>query len=194
MPRVLEGMNALREAGASFKINTVALKGVNDDELPDFLDLARRHDVDVRFIEFMPMGGSTPWSADRYWSADDVLAEAGRLADLIPVPRNVETDGPARMYALAGGKGRFGLITPLSQHFCAACNRIRITSDGRLRACLFDDREYRLAPLLRRPRLGIDALPDVIRAAMARKPFGSGLLEKRGGHAVARRAMTAIGG
>ena len=96
-------------------------------------------------------------------------------------------------FALAGGIGRFGLITPLSNHFCATCNRLRVTSDGRLRTCLFDDREYRLAPILRHPRLDDETLLRVLRRATLRKPIGAHLLEKRRG-AVARKTMTAIGG
>jgi len=192
--RVRQGMDAMLEAKLPFKLNAVALYGFNNDELPDFLELARRHPVDVRFIEFMPVGHSTLWNREQFWAADDVLAQARKLANLEPVPRNTDTDGPARMFTLTDGAGRFGLITPLSQHFCAACNRLRITSDGRLRTCLFDDREYRLAPILRHPRLGIKALPAVIRAATARKPVGAYLLEQRGDKAVARRAMTSIGG
>ena len=119
--------------------------------------------------------------------------EERELHDLTPLPPNADTDGPARMYALAGGIGRFGLITPLSNHFCATCNRLRVTSDGRLRTCLFDDREYRLAPILRHPRLDDETLLRVLRRATLRKPIGAHLLEKRRG-AVARKTMTAIGG
>ena len=193
LPRVLEGMEALLKAGVSLKINAVALRGVNDDELPAFLELARTRAVDVRFIEFMPMGDSTLWSTSRYWAAADILAAAQKLADLTPAPRNETTDGPARMYNIAGSAGRFGLITPLSNHFCATCNRLRVTSDGRLRTCLFDDREYRLAPLLRHPRLTDETLWRVLRAATLRKPIGADILKKRQG-AVAHRTMTSIGG
>ena len=193
LPRVLAGMDALLAAGVSLKINAVALRGVNDDELPDFLNLARTRPLDVRFIEFMPMGDSTLWNTEHYWPATDILRAAGELHDLTPLPPNADTDGPARMYALAGGIGRFGLITPLSNHFCATCNRLRVTSDGRLRTCLFDDREYRLAPILRHPRLDDETLLRVLRRATLRKPIGAHLLEKRRG-AVARKTMTAIGG
>lgn len=193
LPRVLEGMDALLAAGVPLKINAVALRGVNDDELPAFLDLARSRAVDVRFIEFMPMGGSTLWNTEHYWAATDILRAAEQWAALTPAPRNADTDGPARMYALAGGAGRFGLITPLSNHFCAACNRLRVTSDGRLRTCLFDDKEYRLAPILRHPRLGDETLLRVLHRATLRKPIGAHILERRKG-AVAHRTMTAIGG
>lgn len=193
LPRVLAGMDALLKAGVSLKINAVALRGINDDELPDFLALARAQDLDVRFIEFMPMGDSTVWSTRCYWPATDILRAARELHELTPLPPNADTDGPARMYSLGGGLGRFGLITPLTQHFCASCNRLRITSDGRLRTCLFDDHEYRLAPILRNPHLSDESLLRVLRRATQRKPIGAHALEKRRG-AVARKAMNAIGG
>jgi cyclic pyranopterin phosphate synthase len=191
---VLKSLEALAEAGVPFKVNAVALRGVNDDELPDFLRLARVYRVDVRFIEFMPMGGGTAWNENFYWPAGEILREARTLADLAPVPAHAGTDGPAVMYGIDGGPGRLGLITPLSSHFCGTCNRLRVTSDGRLRTCLFDDREYRLAPLLRYPALDDAALAEVLRRAALRKPFGSRILQNRGERAVTRRAMTSIGG
>ena len=193
LPRVLAAMDALLKADVSLKLNAVALRGINDDELPDFLALARNQALDVRFIEFMPMGDSTVWSTRYYWPATDILRAAGELHELTPLPPNAETDGPARMYSLKEGMGRFGLITPLTQHFCASCNRLRVTSDGRLRTCLFDDHEYRLAQILRAPRLSDESLLRVLRRATQRKPIGAHVLEKRRG-AVTHKAMSAIGG
>lgn len=117
---------------------------------PDFLRLAAERGLDVRFIEFMPMGEGTLWSDSTYWPAQEILQEARHLVELGPAESNAALDGPATMHAIRGTKGRFGLITPLSCHFCAGCNRLRLTSDGRLRTCLFDDREYSILPLLRR--------------------------------------------
>lgn len=194
LPRVLESVDAMRAAGVSFKINAVAMRGVNDDELPAFLNFARAYRVDVRFIEFMPMGDSTIWNTSRYWPATEVLAAAQALTGLRPVRPNADTDGPARMYELEGGAGRFGLITPISNHFCATCNRLRVTSDGKLRTCLFDDSEYDLAPILRNTALNDENLTEVLRLAVQRKPIGAHLLENRRDHAVAKRTMTAIGG
>lgn len=212
---VLGGIHAALDAGLAVKINAVALKGVNDDELPVFLDFARRHPVDVRFIEFMPMGGGTNWTEDQFWSASDILSAAERLADLTPLAPGERRKGPAKLWGIAGGLGRFGLITPLSDHFCRDCNRLRVTPDGRLRTCLFSDREYRLRPLLRHPKLGTAAVRAVLRLANRRKPLGHQLLARvragqlaelrapgqeppnapgEGGAAVARRRMSAIGG
>ena len=102
--------------------------------------------------------------------------------------------GPARMFRIAGGEGRFGLITPMSNHVCATCNRLRVTSDGFLRTCLFADKEYRLRGMVRHPRLGLEALQRVMRLANNDKPLGEELLRARQATAVARKRMVDIGG
>ena len=184
-------LDALLEARIPLKINAVALRGVNDHELPAFVELAATHPVDVRFIEFMPVGEGSRWRPERFWPASEILADLSRLAALRPVQNTARSAGPARMYALAGGLGRIGLITPLSHHFCGVCNRLRITSDGRLRTCLFADREYRLRAILRHPRLGPDVALRVIERAARRKPLGADILNEQGS---VRRRMIAIGG
>ena len=190
-------MDALLDAGIPFKLNAVAMRGFNDDELPAFVDYAMRHPVDVRFIEFMPMGEGTRWSDSCFWPAPDILDAVKGLVSVAPVEQGQRSGGPARLYALSGpdgpGLGRLGLITPLSSHFCTDCNRLRITSDGALRTCLFDDREYRLCNALRHPRLGIEAVRRIVTLATREKPIGARLLERRR-NAVAQRRMTAIGG
>ena len=194
LPEVLAAMDALLAAGIRLKINAVALRGVNDHDLGEFLAFARTHPVDVRFIEFMPMGNGTRWSEENFWPATEILAEARRLADLEPVERHAADGGPARMFAIRGGLGRFGLITPLSNHFCTECNRLRVTSDGWLRTCLFADKEYRLRGLLRHPALGMGAVRRVLELANRRKPLGVQLLRARTATAVADKAMVGIGG
>ena len=101
------------------------------------------------------------------------------------------------MYPILGTRGRFGLITPRSCHFCATCNRLRLTSDGRLRTCLFDDREYALLPLLRRTDIPeerrLELVRRIVEKAVTRKPVGADILAKRRNE-VARRTMTSIGG
>ena len=196
LPRVLESMDGLLKAGIPFKINAVAVRGVNDMELTGFLEYALHNPVEVRFIEFMPMGENTRWSSERFWSAEDILAEVRKHCLAEPLAPASNAGGPARSYLLkAGGgeQGRLGLITPLSSHFCVACNRLRFTSEGALRTCLYDDREYRLRGALRHSRLGPEAVRRIIALAVLRKPFGSRLLEART-NAVAIRRMSAIGG
>ena len=190
------GLFSALEAELRIKINTVALKGVNDAELPAFLHFARTHPVDVRFIEYMPLGGRGRWTEENFWSATDILDAAREHAALTPVERAVSgLNGPARMYTIAGGKGRFGLITPLTNHFCATCNRLRITCDGRLRTCLFSDNDYPFLDLLRDPDKGIPAVTRLMFEALRDKPEGFKLLQaRRNKSAVIARDMSSIGG
>jgi cyclic pyranopterin phosphate synthase len=194
--RVRRGIDACLEEGIQVKVNVVALKGINDQELPDFLRMALDNPVDVRFIEFMPVGHCSAWSTSVFWPAEDILRKAGEITVLEPDHAPGEHSGPARMYRLPEGRGRLGLISPMSDHFCARCNRFRITADGRLRTCLFSDREYSLRPLLRSPKHGPEAVLKLLQAAGRKKPFGSQLLEQfaQADDSFCRRDMNAIGG
>ena len=204
---VRAALDAFMEAGIRVKINAVGLRGVNDGEMEQFLDFARKNPVDVRFIEFMPMGASTHWTRDNFWPAADILAEARRHATLTPLifSAGMQSDGhvrhspgPARLFSIDGGVGHFGLITPMSNHFCANCNRLRITSDGHLRTCLFDDREYALRGILRHPRPSAERKREIVRCVMREanrgKPLGAEILAARGNAAVALKHMVSIGG
>ncbi len=191
---VLRALDALLAAGIRVKINAVALRGINDGDLGDFFHFIREHPVDVRFIEFMPMGSDTCWSEDNFWAADDVLAAAGAYGQLEAVARGDDEAGPARMFHVSGARGRFGVITPLTNHFCASCNRLRITSDGWLRTCLFADREYYLRGILRHPDLGDANVRNVIEAANLKQPLCVEILRARGSGAVAHKQMLGIGG
>jgi GTP 3',8-cyclase len=192
--RVRRGIDECLEHGLKVKVNVVALKGVNDDEVKGFLDLASALGVEVRFIEFMPIGGKTIWDETRFWSSEDILTEAARHAELRPDSPGERTSGPANVFAIGGSRGRFGVISGVSGHFCGRCNRLRITANGRLRTCLFSDKEYRLTPLLRSKRLGDEAVARVMRLASSRKPVGYLELAHHPGHAVCKRSMSAIGG
>lgn len=189
---VRQAIDESLEAGLRVKLNAVALRGVNTDEIPAFVALAKAYPLDVRFIEFMPVGGGTLWKKENYIAAKDVLELAERTAELTPIPHEHTTGGPARMYSIDGGLGRFGVISPLSDHFCATCNRLRITSDGKLRTCLFSEREYRLRQLLRNPKFGLPMVRRVIALALRNKPLGYEVLNP-GGTKKARK-MSAIGG
>jgi cyclic pyranopterin phosphate synthase len=196
LPEVRRNLDALLAEGLRVKINAVALQGINRQDMRAFVDFARSHPVDVRFIEFMPMGNGSLWSEDQFWPADAILAEARKWADLHACDPDDRDRGPARLFSITGGLGRLGIITPMSEHFCFACNRLRITSDGRLRTCLFADREYRLRGILRHPRLDrLDArfLSEVVRRASRKKPLGADILRQRQG-AVAAKSMVSIGG
>ena len=171
------------------------MRGVNDGQMDDFVHAVRTMPVDLRFIEFMPMGSGTLWGPETFWSAADIRAEAERRVRLDPVQDSSAEAGPAKMFAVQGGKGRMGFITAVSCHFCGTCNRLRLTSDGNLRTCLFDDREYHLRGLLRNPRFDDGHLARVVRLACAGKPIGADLLKARKkGSAVADKQMVGIGG
>ena len=204
LPTVLENMHRMLDLGIPLKINAVAMKGVNDGELPQLAGLAMDWPIDVRFIEFMPMGENTIWSNSLFWPAAEILASVRQYWDLVPKGVRqpgkgdvyAEELGPARLWKLKDRSGRtsagsFGLITSVTQSFCQSCNRLRLTADGHLRTCLFDDKEYALREALR--CLGPEAVARIMEAAVARKPVGSELLSQRHGP-VARKRMSAIGG
>lgn len=194
LAQVLRGVEESLAAGLRVKINAVALRGINDRELPRFINLARDLGVDVRFIEFMPIGGDTLWNESLFWPAGDLLAEAARHAALAPLEQAEGSRGPARLWRIDDGPGRLGVISGLSGHYCGSCNRLRLTCDGRLRPCLYSDVEYRLRPLLRSPKIDDERLLIVIRRVLARKPMGHLLLEERAHRSVCGKPMTAIGG
>lgn len=202
LSEVLASLDALLAGGVRVKLNVVAMRGVNDAELGDFLHAAMTLPVDLRFIEFMPMGKGTGWRPERCWPATEILAHIARQVRLLPLERDAAAGadseaayaGPARLYALEGGRGRIGVISPLSRHFCAHCNRLRLTSAGNVRVCLYDDREYRLAGLLRNRRMDDARVAHVLRLAIRRKPLGAELLRARTAPEVAAAAMHGIGG
>lgn len=192
--QVRAGIDACLKGGLRVKVNVVALKGINDDELPGFVDFARDNGVDVRFIEFMPIGYQSRWSRDNYWPAEEIIAEVEKLVPLQEVLEASRNSGPARMYGISGGSGRIGVISAVSNHFCESCNRFRVTSDGKLRTCLFSDREYDVRSIMRDPEHTMQDLLDLFARANAEKPLGYRLLQEREHNQVCDRAMTAIGG
>ena len=136
LDEALRGIEAALDAGiAGIKINAVLIGGFNDGEIPALADLTRRWPVDVRFIELMPMTENETFGKNAYVPDEAVLTA---LPELVPAPQN---DGVARLYRLPGAKGNVGLISAVSNHFCAGCNRIRLTADGKLKPCLHSDRE-----------------------------------------------------
>lgn len=184
------------DAGMVVKVNAVAMKGFNDDEMDAFVQFAMDNPLDMRFIEFMPVGLETGWNDESVWTAKNILAQAQELATLNPVTEDdMHNRGPARMFDIKGGKGRFGIISPYTNHFCGTCNRLRLTSDGNLRTCLFSDKVYRLRPALRHPKLGLATVERIVRAASKHKPMGHKLLEHMAdGRGVCRARMASIGG
>ncbi len=182
--------------GLRLKVNVVAMRGVNDDELSDFIQFALDYPLDVRFIEFMPIGGKTLWNQDFHWPCEDIVRDAGELTHLEPINSRNKTSGPAKLYSLPQGQGRLGVISPLSNHFCNECNRLRVTPDGRLRTCLFSDKEYRLRGLLRSPKISQAQLRKVLKKAGEDKPLGYKILQEhqKKEESVCQKIMSAIGG
>lgn len=190
LPAVLAGIEAARKVGLSpLKVNTVAMRGVNDGEILAFADLAAEKRIEVRFIEHMPSRRDA-WSGASLVSAAEILETVASRYPLAETGGRDENSGPGRMYLLPGG-GKIGVISPMSDHFCGSCNRLRLTSDGRLRSCLFSDDELDLKARLRD---GSDdaQIEALLRAAVRKKPEGHGLVEGNGDHC--GMDMSRIGG
>jgi GTP 3',8-cyclase len=141
---VLNGVRAARAAClAPLKINCVLLRGFNDDQIEGFARFAREEHVVVRFIEFMPLEEGRLWSPEIVVTLKEIVDRIGRVLPLIPLPAR-EASETARRYTFADGKGEIGIIAPVSQAFCGACSRVRLTSDGKIRTCLFSQIEHDL--------------------------------------------------
>lgn len=190
--QVWRGIETACELGFDVKLNVVAMKGVNDDEFIDFARLALKKPYQVRFIEFMPVGSDSTWEEASYISSSDLKKIIGSLGRLEALP-GCRMDGPARVYSLTdadGQQGRIGFISPISHHFCDTCNRLRLTSAGKLRACLLHDREADLKTLLRSGATD-EEIRGLIRKTILDKPKGHTLAEDQ---AKCSGQMSRIGG
>jgi cyclic pyranopterin phosphate synthase len=189
--RVWEGLEEAERVGFNpVKINVVVIKGVNEDEILDFADLALKKSYHVRFIELMPVGEQNTWNPEKFVSTDEIYRLIQSQRDLQPVKLN-PYDGPAQRYKMKGGYGEIGLIGALSNHFCSICNRLRLTSEGRLRGCLFSDQEIDLKIPLRNGKKD-DYLLRLIELAIKNKPKEHGIVED--GPRKCIRHMNSIGG
>jgi cyclic pyranopterin phosphate synthase len=191
LPQVLRGLEHL----ASFpeahpiKINAVAIRGFTEEEVLPFAELARRSPYEVRFIEFMPLDADHAWTPDQVLTGAEIRAAIHEHYPLEPEPR--EPSATARTYRFADGRGKIGFINPVSEPFCADCNRIRLTADGRLRTCLFSLNETDLrAPL--RAGATDGELELIVRDAVWRKELKHHVGEP--GFIQPARTMSAIGG
>ncbi|MGA9060854.1 MAG: GTP 3',8-cyclase MoaA [Terracidiphilus sp.] len=148
-PVVLAGIRAARAAVLTpLKINCVLLRGFNDDQIEGFARFAREEDVVVRFIEFMPLEEDRLWSPEIVVPLREIVERIGRTLPLVELPAR-EAGETARRYTFADGVGEIGIIAPVSQAFCGACSRVRLTSDGKIRTCLFSQVEHDLYGRLR---------------------------------------------
>jgi len=148
--RVLEGIFACKRLGYDpIKLNAVAVRGLIEDDLVPLAQFGREHGIEVRFIEFMPLDADGKWQRDKVLFAADILDKLSQeIAPLVPVP-DQDARAPASEFTFSDGVGRIGIIASISQPFCMSCNRIRLTSDGKLRNCLFALDELDVKAVLR---------------------------------------------
>jgi len=193
--KVLAGLRAAHEVGfAPIKLNVVLMKGFNEDEVDDFLLMTMKQDLHVRFIEYMPIGHDGDDWRDRYLPLEYVMERCSARGFVPEKPESVYGNGPAEYYRLSGAKGTFGLIHPVSDHFCERCNRLRLTADGNIKPCLFWQDEFNV-----RRHVGDErALEDLLIRSLDAKPesheMAKVLFEEELTHNPTIRRMSQIGG
>ena len=192
LPRVLESISeAVRVGLHPMKINSVAIRGYNDDEILDMVDFARKLNVGLRFIEFMPLDGLGIWNQEKIVTGQEIVDIVRSKFTLVARGRGrAET---ASVWEFSDGRGELGVITPMSEPFCDDCDRLRLTADGKLLSCLFDTEYYDLKPILRNS--GEDEkLRSFIRESVWKKPEGVGYMPWIKQEWKNPRNMNAIGG
>ena len=166
---VLDGLQAAKSAGLSpVKINVVAMKGLNDDEFESIVDYCLENDFTLRFIETMPVGSTGKDATDYYYDLQNLKKRLKKRFSLIP--GMMPGGGPARYFQVEGTELRIGFITPISQHFCETCNRVRVSVNGTLYLCLGQNDKVELRPLLRDGSTD-DQIREAIIGALALKPM-----------------------
>jgi cyclic pyranopterin phosphate synthase len=174
LDRIFQGLDAARRAGLEpVKVNTVVIRGLNDDEIPDFVRFAERERVEVRFIELMPTSGLGPeckelgrWRPALFVKGEEIHE---RIVEAYgPLEASPDADGVARVYRVGSG-ARIGFITPVSDPFCRGCGRLRLGADGRLKLCLFDKDGIDVKTALREDHAGIGKIALLVRAALEQK-------------------------
>jgi len=189
MRKVIAGIEASLEAGFSHvKINVVAMRGVNDDEILDFAKFGRDRSVIVRFIEFMPLDADENWSTSSVISQEEIFSTINSVYPLEAVERS---NAPASRFRYIDGQGEIGIVASVTQKFCSSCDRIRITADGQFRNCLFSNEEFDLKEALRSGSSASE-ICELLELAV---------LAKREGHGIGNvdfirpaRSMSQIGG
>ncbi|MCD9856677.1 GTP 3',8-cyclase MoaA [Epilithonimonas sp. JDS] len=190
--RVFRNIDLLLQNKIKTKINVVAMKGVNDDEISDFIAFTKTNTVDIRFIEFMPFSGNQ-WSSNQVMTQMEILDIINENYDFIPLP--IGPNDTAKSYSIKGHKGSFSIISTMSEPFCSGCNRIRLTADGKLKNCLFSKQETDLLTPLRN---GQDILPIIESTIGSKAKTQGGQLneqfEKINASIIENRSMITIGG
>ena len=175
LSQVLAGISMAEEVGLHpVKINTVVMRGINEDEIEDFARLTLEKPYHIRFIELMPTNGSGFGDhASLFMPVEQMVRMVKRVGEL-SIEAAIDSFGPARLCSLPGAAGKVGFIAPLTRHFCASCNRLRLTADGKLRTCLFSEEEIDIKGPLR-GGASLAELSNVFRLAATRKPCGHDL-------------------
>ena len=180
---VLKSINRCLELGIKVKINCVVIKRFNDDEVYDFIEMANYYPIDVRFIELMPLGEGEYFYENGYFNISNYINDIDELYKI-----EDEKGSTARLYQAKYAKGRIGIITPISCQFCNTCNRIRITSDGKIKLCLHSNEETDIRHYLNKPMIFKEVLKEII----LKKPDKHNLLENNTSDT--NRQMYEIGG
>jgi cyclic pyranopterin phosphate synthase len=196
--KVFSSIMRAKEAGLEVKINTVIIRGWNDDEIVDFASFAKEENCTVRFIEFMPLDGTGIWRPNLVFSKAEMMERINVKVGKILTSCNDNKDGssnsePATIYSFAEGKGAVGFIPSITEPFCTNCDRARITSDGRFLTCLFDNQSYDLKGLLRSGATDEDIIKYIIQS-MTQKPEGIIRIIKNDNLKPALNLMHTIGG
>ncbi len=187
--KVIEGIKSAQAAGFSkLKINTVVMRGHNDDEVLDFIEFGRKNQLNIRFIEFMPLDGDDIWNNDLVVPSDEIVEQVSAKYELVQIDNGSD---PASRYVFSDMDLEFGVIPTVTKPFCDSCDRIRLTAEGQLRNCLFSVEEYDLRKLLR-THASDEAIYSVIERAVG---------DKWRGHSIGnvnflrpKRSMSQIGG
>jgi cyclic pyranopterin phosphate synthase len=191
LPRVLRGLRAIADQPSirRVKVNALGIRGFTEEEILPFCELARSSGIQVRFIEFMPLDADHAWSRDQVLTGDEIRTVIESRYELIAEPR--EPSSTARVFRFSDGPGEIGFVNPVSEPFCADCNRIRLTSDGKLRTCLFSTNETDLRDPLREGASDGE-LERLVRDAVWRKELKHRINQP--GFVQPERTMSAIGG
>jgi GTP 3',8-cyclase len=189
--QVWDGILAAETAGLNpVKINSVVVRGMNENDVIDLARLTLEHAWQVRFIEMMPFGGATQLQIGQVVKAAEMMDHIQAALGPLQLVNDGELDGEARIYRLAGAAGEVGFISSVTAPFCAACSRARLTADGKLRLCLLRDNEVDLLTPLR-AGASLDTLRQTVLDGIWAKPWGHGLAE---GEFATNRVMSEIGG
>lgn len=193
LPRVLSGIQRAVDVGMHpIKINAVVMRGINDDEIEELAALTLTKPYHVRFIELMPTNSSGCGDYESLFVPVEEFMKKIHRIDRVQIEPATDSYGPARLCKLPGAIGKVGFIAPITWHFCGSCNRLRMTADGKIKTCLFSQKEIDIKAALRTGATREDII-DIFKQSVAEKPASHHLNEKRHQNACGR-AMSAIGG